>query len=206
MCASTVNMSAQHEDNVTLSCNMNSSSSMAWYRLTSEKMILLLSATKGNIGKKVILDHNEDSSHFQLEVDSVCESVSLVIVGLRESDLGLYYCAARIRGMMHFGTAVRLMFTDVEEVGFADASDSVGCSTLLICAYIACGFCGILCTCVLCHRRGCSPACCCNCMKGNTNLKATPVQYASLKFVRQSRAAVPAPVDVTYTTVANFTP
>uniref|UniRef100_A0A673IG17 Immunoglobulin domain-containing protein n=1 Tax=Sinocyclocheilus rhinocerous TaxID=307959 RepID=A0A673IG17_9TELE len=100
------------EQNVTLPCYINSSSEMAWYRLSSEKIALLISAARGNLKKKdFITYHNEDQSHFRLEADRRLDSVSLAITGVRESDLGLYYCALGISAKtMHFGTAVRLTF------------------------------------------------------------------------------------------------
>uniref|UniRef100_A0A9J8DDD9 Ig-like domain-containing protein n=1 Tax=Cyprinus carpio carpio TaxID=630221 RepID=A0A9J8DDD9_CYPCA len=114
MCAATVNVTVQLEQNVTLPCYINSSSEMAWYRLSSEKIALLISAARGKLQKKdFITYHNEDQSHFRLEADRGLDSVSLTINGVRESDLGLYYCALGISAnTMHFGTAVRLTFAD----------------------------------------------------------------------------------------------
>uniref|UniRef100_A0A671PY71 Immunoglobulin domain-containing protein n=1 Tax=Sinocyclocheilus anshuiensis TaxID=1608454 RepID=A0A671PY71_9TELE len=111
--ADTVNMSVQLEQNVTLPCFLNSSSEMAWYRLSSEKITLLISAARGNLKKKYLVTYyNENGSHFGLEADRRLDSVSLVIAGVRESDLGLYYCALGVSAKtMRFGTAVRLTFT-----------------------------------------------------------------------------------------------
>ncbi|KAI7799297.1 hypothetical protein IRJ41_024929 [Triplophysa rosa] len=205
MCASTVNVTVQHEENVTLTCNVNSSSVMAWYRLSSEKMTLLINVIKGNIlPKRVIVEHNEDRNHFQLKEGNTTESVSLMIRRVGEADIGLYYCAFRISGKgMHFGTPVRLMFADTKRGGFSYTANSVGCSTLSICAYTACGLCGIICVCVLCYRQGSSAVLCVSCGKENSNSEAEDVQYASLRFVRPPRAAVPASVNVTCSTVAN---
>ncbi len=107
----TVNMSVQLEQNVTLPCYLNSSSEMAWYRLSSEKITLLISAARGNLQKKdFVTYYNENGSHFRLEADRL-DSVSLAIAGVRESDLGLYYCALGVGAKtMRFGTAVRLTF------------------------------------------------------------------------------------------------
>ncbi|KAK2887353.1 hypothetical protein Q8A67_015581 [Cirrhinus molitorella] len=131
MCAATVNVSVRQEQNITLSCYLNSSSEMAWYRLSSEKITLLISAAKGKLQKKdFITYYNKDNSHFQLEADGMLDSVSLAITGVRESDLGLYYCALGV-GLktMHFGPALRLTFADAEQ---QHSSSSVGCRTLLV--------------------------------------------------------------------------
>lgn len=115
MCVPTVNVSVRRDQNVSLPCYSNytnSSSMMAWYRLNSEKMTLLVSATRGNMQKNTfIVVHNEERSHFKLDGDSRLESVNLVISAVRETDLGLYFCAAGVRlNKMLFGTAVRLTF------------------------------------------------------------------------------------------------
>ncbi|KAL0150878.1 hypothetical protein M9458_053797, partial [Cirrhinus mrigala] len=112
MCAATVNMSVQQEQNVSLSCYLNSSSEMAWFRLSSEKITLLISAARGNLQKKEFITYyNEDEGHFRLEEDRRLDSITLAIAGVRESDLGLYYCALAIGAKtMRFGTAVRLTF------------------------------------------------------------------------------------------------
>lgn len=112
MCAATVNVTVQLEQNVTLPCYINSSSEMAWYRLSSKKITLLISAARGNLKKEdLVTYYNENGSHFGLEADRRLDSVSLVIAGVRESDLGLYYCALGVSAKtMRFGTAVRLTF------------------------------------------------------------------------------------------------
>ncbi|XP_026096980.1 uncharacterized protein LOC113068415 [Carassius auratus] len=206
MCAATVNVTVQLEQNITLPCYINSSSEMAWYRLSSEKIALLISAARGNLQKKdLITYHNEDQSHFGLEADRGLDSISLVIIGVRESDLGLYYCALGISAKtMHFGTAIRLTFADAEA---NRSSVSVGCRTHLLCAYVVCGFCTILCVCVLCFKQGSSRVNCISCVKENSNVRAAQVQYSSLRFLRQPRttAPAPAPVNVTYATIANHT-
>ncbi|XP_042601640.1 uncharacterized protein LOC122140773 [Cyprinus carpio] len=202
--ADTVNMSVRLEQNVTLPCFLNSSSEMAWYRLSSEKITLLISAARGNLKKEdLVTYYNENGSHFGLEADRRLDSVSLVIAGVRESDLGLYYCALGVSAKtMRFGTAVRLTFADAEQ---QRSSDSVGCRTLLVCACVMCGFCSILCVCVLCYRQGSSRVSCTSCVSENSNIKAAQVQYASLRFLRRSRAAPPAPVNVTYAAITNHT-
>ncbi|KAF4100039.1 uncharacterized protein LOC131525454 isoform X1 [Onychostoma macrolepis] len=200
----TVNMSVQLEQNVTLPCFLNSSSEMAWYRLSSDNITLLISGARGKLAKNYFVTYyNKDESHFGLEADSRLDSVSLAIAGVRESDLGLYYCALGVSAKtMRFGTAVRLTFADAEQ---RRSSESVGCRTLLVCACVVCGICCILCVCVLCYRQGSSKVSCISCVTENSNVKAAQVQYASLRFLRRSRAAAPAPVNVIYAAIANHT-
>nr|XP_055076375.1 uncharacterized protein LOC129455632 [Misgurnus anguillicaudatus] len=205
ICASIVDMIVQHEQNVTLSCNVNASSTLEWFHLRSEKMTLLIFAKRGNIKKKkFIIEHNEDASHYQLKEDNITKYVSLAIVRVGEPDTGLYYCSTRINGNgMHFGTPVRLTFTDAKLRGFSNAADNVDCSTRLICAYSACGLCGIICVCVLCYKQGSSGHSCISCLKANSNSKDAEVQYSSLRFVKQPRGAATTSANVTYATAAN---
>lgn len=115
MCVPTVNVSVRREQNASLPCHSNytnSSSVMAWYRLNSEKITLLVSAMRGNVQKNTfIVEYNEERSNLKLDGDSRLESVSLVISAVREADLGLYFCAVGVSlNKMLFGTAVRLTF------------------------------------------------------------------------------------------------
>lgn len=108
-----VTVSVRPEQNVSLPCYSNDTSSsgvMAWYRLSSERMTLLVSAMRGNVQKDtIIVEHNEEEGHFRLDGARGLESVSLVISAVREADLGLYFCAAGVSlNKMVFGTAVRL--------------------------------------------------------------------------------------------------
>lgn len=110
-----VTVSVRREQNVSLPCDSNYTSSgsvMAWYRLNSEKITLLVSAMRGNVQKDTfIVEHNEERSRFRLDGDSRLENVSLVISAVREADLGLYFCAVGVSlNKMLFGTAVRLTF------------------------------------------------------------------------------------------------
>lgn len=202
ICASIVDMIVQHEQNVTLSCNVNASSTLEWFQLRSEKMTLLIFAQRGKIKqKKFIIEHNEDASHYQLKEDNITKFVSLAIVRVGEPDTGFYYCSTRINGHgMHFGTPVRLTLTDAKLRGFSNAAD---CSTRLICAYSACGLCGIICVCVLCYKQGSSGHSCISCVKANSNSKDAEVQYSSLRFVKQSRGVDTTSADVKYATAAN---
>ncbi|KAK9957081.1 hypothetical protein ABG768_011351 [Culter alburnus] len=209
MSVPTVTVSVRREQNVSLPCDSNYTSSgsmMAWYRLNSEKITLLVSAMRGNVQKDTfIVEHNEERSRFRLDGDSRLENVSLVISAVREADLGLYFCAVGVSlNKMLFGTAVRLTFAGAEQR--RHTSDGVGCWSLWPCVCITCGICGFLCAGVLCYRKNSSVVSCISCVKENSNVQAAQVQYSSLRFIRRSRAAAPAPENVTYATIAKHTP
>ncbi|RXN17011.1 hypothetical protein ROHU_000558 [Labeo rohita] len=199
MCAATVNVSVQQEQNVSLSCYLNSSSEMAWYRLSSEKITLLVSAARGNLQKKdFITYYNEDESHFRLEEDRRLDSITLAITGVRESDLGLYYCAVRIGAKaMRFGTAVRLTFAALS-IGFVFQTLNSSAPRL---AWAA----GRSWSALVLHVGFAAVSACVRFVTGEGDVvvfQTAQVQYSSLRFLRRSRAAAPAPANVTYATIA----
>ncbi|CAM4630285.1 unnamed protein product [Leuciscus chuanchicus] len=203
VCVPAVNMSVQLQQNVSLPCDSHSNSStfLAWFRLGSgENMTLLVSASRGVLQREAfIVEHNKEESRFELQADGRLESVSLRIFSVRGEDLGLYFCSTgtSLRNL-RFGTVVRLTLTDV-------SSSGVGCSALWI-SVCVCVFCGFLCTCVLCLRKDSPVVSCIRCVRGNSNVQAVPVQYSSVRFIQRSRTPAPAPVDVTYATIAKHTP
>ncbi|XP_034163343.2 uncharacterized protein LOC117598059 isoform X1 [Pangasianodon hypophthalmus] len=108
---STDHLSVHPGENITLLCNITNYSEISWYRLRSEEVKLLISAVKGNLKKQFILSYNVNVSHFDITESS--SSVSLVIIGVRETDLGFYYCGGRNKTThIQFGKPIRLNFTE----------------------------------------------------------------------------------------------
>ncbi|KAL6473505.1 hypothetical protein MHYP_G00170660 [Metynnis hypsauchen] len=100
-------------ENITLHCDITANYEISWYHQSSEemKLKLLIIAGKGKLNKSFSLSHNVDEDHYDGTINT--SSVSLVIVGVNESDLGLYYCGGRnITTSIQFGKAVRLTFGD----------------------------------------------------------------------------------------------
>ncbi|MCJ8735571.1 hypothetical protein PDJAM_G00248490, partial [Pangasius djambal] len=109
--ASSDHLSVHPGENITLPCNITNYSEISWYRLRAEEVKLLLSAVKGNLNKQFILSYTVNESHFVVTESS--SSVSLVIIGVRETDLGFYYCGGRNDAKhIQFGKLIRLNFTD----------------------------------------------------------------------------------------------
>ena len=72
-------------------------------------MKLLIIAGKDKLSKSFSLDYNIDEGHYERTINT--SSVSLVIIGVNETDLGLYYCGGRNNTKsIQFGKAVRLTF------------------------------------------------------------------------------------------------
>ncbi|KAF5900503.1 uncharacterized protein DAT39_009798, partial [Clarias magur] len=98
-------------ENITLHCNITNYSEIFWYRLRSEELEHLLSAERTKLDKdSYLVVYNVDESHF--DVPDSSSSVSLVIIGVREADLGFYYCGGRNDAThTQFGKHIRLNFT-----------------------------------------------------------------------------------------------
>ncbi|KAK3505878.1 hypothetical protein QTP70_003738 [Hemibagrus guttatus] len=102
-------LSVDPGQNITLLCNITNYSEISWYHMNSAGERQLISAVQGKLDKHFYIDYNEDESHFYLTQSS--SSVSLVIIGVRETDLGFYYCGGRNKQHIQFGKPKRLNFT-----------------------------------------------------------------------------------------------
>ncbi|KAI5086148.1 hypothetical protein C0J45_1031, partial [Silurus meridionalis] len=80
-------------ENITLLCNITDYPEISWYQLRSDEVKLLISAEQGKLKKTFSLSYNVNKSHYDVPESS--SSVSLVIIGVRETDLGFYYCGGR---------------------------------------------------------------------------------------------------------------
>ncbi|KAK3525967.1 hypothetical protein QTP70_011686 [Hemibagrus guttatus] len=101
-------LSVDPGQNITLLCNITNYSEISWYHMNSAGVRKLISARRGKLDKHFYIDYNEDESHFYLTQSS--SSVSLVIIGVRETDLGFYYCGGRNKQHIQFGKPKRLNF------------------------------------------------------------------------------------------------
>ncbi|KAF5900505.1 uncharacterized protein DAT39_009804, partial [Clarias magur] len=98
-------------ENITLPCNITNYPEISWYRLRSDEVKLLISAEESKLKKTYSLRYNVNKSHF--DVTESNSSVSLVIIGVRETDLGFYYCGGRTNAThIQFGKLIKLNITD----------------------------------------------------------------------------------------------
>ncbi|KAM9496892.1 uncharacterized protein Hap1MRO34_003029 [Clarias gariepinus] len=97
-------------ENITLPCNITQVSEISWYQMNSAGVRQIISARQRGLYKDFYVDYNVDESHFDVTESS--SSVSLVIIGVRETDLGFYFCGGR-NDTTHtqFGKHIRLDFT-----------------------------------------------------------------------------------------------
>ncbi|KAG7324649.1 hypothetical protein KOW79_012665 [Hemibagrus wyckioides] len=187
-------------ENITLHCNISPSIEMFWYRHIDQELTMILSATEGILDKDLAANYNQDPDHFQMlfQNHSGHISLSLIIVDVRQSDIGLYYCGARREGTVAFARAVHLQFTDAVKY----TSGSVQCWTPLIA--VCCSFALMLTLCLsVIYKRGLPSSSCTKCVK-DKDMKEADLHYASLRHsaTPQTRNVSPANLNVIYDTVA----
>ncbi|XP_042601750.1 uncharacterized protein LOC122140804 [Cyprinus carpio] len=106
-------------ESISLNCNMTDKFRMAWYHQNpdSGRLTLLLSA---KIWSSL---HTEYSQNSRMRVYGDRMSISLNIIGLMESDSGLYYCGTghTFNSVMYFDKPIRL----VMEEKLTDREDKV---------------------------------------------------------------------------------
>ncbi|KAF4081726.1 hypothetical protein AMELA_G00164620 [Ameiurus melas] len=189
-------------ENITLHCQISPSTDMSWYRLIHDELTMIISATKGNLDKELAEDYNKDPQRYKTLIQNnsghgLGESLSLNIMDIRQSDIGLYYCGTKHGMSVNFARAVHLSFTDAVE----HTSGSSECWTPFISVCCALTLMLILCLCVV-YKQGLPSTSCMKCVKGN-GLKEADLQYASLRHNGTPRERhTPPPNHVTYDTVA----
>ncbi|KAF5900513.1 uncharacterized protein DAT39_009819, partial [Clarias magur] len=145
-------------ENITLPCNITNYLEISWYRLRSDEVKLLVSAEELKLKKTHSLSYNVNKSHFKVAQSS--SSVSLVIIGVRETDLGFYYCGGRTDAThTQFGKLIRLDFTDDQHIDPSNSPDdpdkrrSTGAELwITMCVCLVSMLMNFICLCVFCCR------------------------------------------------------
>ncbi|KAL1254889.1 hypothetical protein QQF64_012950 [Cirrhinus molitorella] len=106
----------QLSKNISLNCSMTNKYEISWYHqnLDSGQLTLLMSAKISTVaGRKLLVKYKPNSNHLKVDADVEINTVSLVISGLTESDLGLYFCGTKsATSEMHFNKPIRLQTAD----------------------------------------------------------------------------------------------
>ncbi|XP_058263674.1 uncharacterized protein LOC131364512 [Hemibagrus wyckioides] len=212
-------LSVDPGQNITLLCNITNYSEISWYHMNSTDVRKLILAKQRKLDKHFYVDHNENKSHFALTQSS--SSVSLVIIGVRETDLGFYYCGGRNEELhTEFGKPIGLNFTgssDNERDSSSEDSDShqIGgngniwiTNMIIICVCSISVLINIICVCVFCSRvQEISTSSCCS-HTTSFNEKDENIHYVSVQYKRKSRRSAKKNTasdldSVTYATVAS---
>lgn len=172
-------ISVPHGENITLVCNITNDSDILWYRLTSQEVKLLVTAKKGKLDAHFSPKDSVEESHFDVTEDS-----SLVIIGVRETDLGFYYCGRRNTTHMQFGKPMRLNITDNRNqvVSSSTSLDRSQIITIILTCVCSISFLiNIICSCMFCSRvqgKSISPKTCCS----DTNTTCSPEKEMNLHY------------------------
>ncbi|XP_047675739.1 uncharacterized protein LOC113651636 isoform X2 [Tachysurus fulvidraco] len=105
-------------ENITLHCNISQSTEMVWFCSTTQELTIIISATKGNLKKELQVNYNKDPHRFKVllqNTNSGQVSLGLIIMDIRQSDIGLYYCGARQEGFFDFARGIHLQFTGIHQ-------------------------------------------------------------------------------------------
>ncbi|KAF5900493.1 uncharacterized protein DAT39_009783 [Clarias magur] len=117
-------------ENITLLCNITQCSEISWYQMNSAGVRQILSAAQKRLYKDFYVDYNVDESHF--DVTESNSSVSLVIIGVGETDLGFYYCGGRNKTHTQFGKHIRLDFTTGSKNRDQQSDPHTHCKVIII--------------------------------------------------------------------------
>ncbi|XP_047675948.1 uncharacterized protein LOC125145769 isoform X1 [Tachysurus fulvidraco] len=202
-------LSVDPGENVTLFCNITDYSEISWYHINSAGVRQIISTSKGNLDNLFQIVHNDDKSHFA--ITEISSSVSLVIIGVRDTDLGFYYCGGRKKEHNQFGKVISLNFTGgSNKIAPSPDSQQVGgngnCWIIVLCTMIVI-LVMTICMCVFCCRiQGKLNLSCCSHSTDSTE-KEENIHYASVQYKRKFRSANnnsrPDLDSVTYATVAS---
>ncbi|XP_026995005.2 uncharacterized protein LOC113638168 isoform X2 [Tachysurus fulvidraco] len=189
-------------ENITLHCNISITTNytqILWYQLGSEEVKLLISAEQGRLNKKFLPTYNVNESQFD-----ITERCSLVIIDVRQTNLGFYYCEGRKdKTHIQFEKPIRLSFTEDHDTS-SKHPDTELCTgsemwiTRIVCLISV--LINLICMCVICYRfkgrsssssSSSSSSYCCSNIKGSTEKmdKEENVHYASIQHKRKHRAA-----------------
>ncbi|XP_060767719.1 uncharacterized protein LOC132875110 [Neoarius graeffei] len=170
--------------NITLLCNITHYSEISWYQKNST-VRQIISAKQKRLDKKFYVDYNVQKGHF--DITEINSSVSLVIISVRETDLGFYYCKGK-NSTTHteFGKPIRLNFTVNDankEIGpLSEGSDlqqperngtSWIPNMIVMCVCSISVLINIICMCVFCSRVHGKSGSSCGCYEHTTDYLIT---------------------------------
>ncbi|KAF5880177.1 uncharacterized protein DAT39_023321, partial [Clarias magur] len=100
-------------ENITLPCDITNYYKISWYRLRSDKVKQVISVEYSRLRQIFQLAYNLDKKN---SIAPERSTSSLVIIGVRETDLGFYYCGGWNKTdhtPTQFGNFIRLDFTGI---------------------------------------------------------------------------------------------
>ncbi|XP_056336139.1 uncharacterized protein LOC130246987 [Danio aesculapii] len=109
-------ISVQIGENISLSCSMDSRYEISWYHQISHQLTHIISAKMSTVaGRKLLVTFNRNHERLKLNADVKITTVSLLISGLSESDLGFYFCGKKSAASeIIFDKPFRLHYEDTQ--------------------------------------------------------------------------------------------
>ncbi|KAL1254896.1 hypothetical protein QQF64_012957 [Cirrhinus molitorella] len=102
-------LTVQMGGSISLNCSMRKRYEVAWYLLRSERFNLLISAQTDITGRQFLTTYNQNQTRLHITADTWITRSTLVISGVTESDLGLYFCGTKSdTPEMNFDKPIRL--------------------------------------------------------------------------------------------------
>ncbi|KAK7124189.1 hypothetical protein R3I94_018523 [Phoxinus phoxinus] len=100
-------------ENIILNCSMRNRYEVAWYHFNTKKLDLLFSVKKDKTRRNLLTNYIQNGTRLKITADTEITKVSLVITGVREPDLGFYFCGTKSDAPeMFFDQIIRL---EIEE-------------------------------------------------------------------------------------------
>ncbi|MEQ2243149.1 hypothetical protein ILYODFUR_004109 [Ilyodon furcidens] len=97
--------------NVSLTCNITSSSVITWYLLHSDQLLPLLKVSQSRLErKKEIIDNNVNTSRITWTGNLTIGLVRLEIQEVEEEDTGLYFCSGDCEAKVCVSRGIHLKF------------------------------------------------------------------------------------------------
>ncbi|KAF4081777.1 hypothetical protein AMELA_G00165200 [Ameiurus melas] len=104
-------MTIREKGSISLQCVISGHEEVAWYRLSSYTLTLLISAQKSHAENSLPVYYNKYESRFVLRPNSDITTAEFTIMDLTKEDLGVYFCGITAEpAQMHFGRATILQF------------------------------------------------------------------------------------------------
>lgn len=104
-------LTIREKGSISLKCVFTGHEEVAWYRLSSYTLTLLISAQKSHAENSLPVYYNKYDSRFVLRPNSEITTAEFTIMNLTKEDLGVYFCGITAEpAQMHFGRATILQF------------------------------------------------------------------------------------------------
>ncbi|XP_031734725.1 uncharacterized protein LOC116400801 isoform X2 [Anarrhichthys ocellatus] len=168
--------------NVSLACNLTSSSEITWYLLRSDQLLPLLTVAPTKLKDVTINFHTADDRRFNNRGDPEGGPVRLEIQQVEEKDAGLYFCTGRCEGAVCVNRGIHLAVDGVDGEPSRQPCWSLGIcvlpALLVLCLVFIVG---------LCLRSGKAAVGCCDADTSQRVTEEESLHYSSLKHADKPR-------------------